>query len=83
MNSTTSTCTNKALQTIFDAWGKPRLIQSDCGHQFTSNEFVDFWKTECVETRATIPYASHTNGLVERHMSSIYSSRFNDRSYRR
>lgn len=71
MNSTTTACTIKALQAIFDGWGKPRLIQSDCGRQFVSKEFVDYWKSEGVGTRTTIPYASHTNGLVERHMKPI------------
>lgn len=71
MSSTTASATNKALLTICDLWGKPRMIQSDCGPQFIGSEFKSFWETEGVTTRTTIPYASHTNGLVERQMSSI------------
>lgn len=71
MKSTSTKATNKALMSIFDCWGKPQMLQSDNGPQFISKEFKDFWKRECVETRTTIPYASHTNGLVERHNGPI------------
>lgn len=71
MKSTSTKSTNKALMSICDCWGKPSLWQSDNGPQFISKEFKEFWKREGVETQTTIPYASHTNGLVERHNGPI------------
>lgn len=71
MNSTTTEATNTALMSIFNMFGKPRLIQSDGGPQFISSSFAEFWRKEGVNCRITIPYASHTNGLVERHNGPI------------
>lgn len=71
MKSTTTFATNKALLKICDSWGKPQMWQSDRGPQFISKEFKDYWKHEGVNTRTTIPYASHTNGLVERQNGPI------------
>lgn len=71
MKTTSTHATNKALTFICDNWGKPKLWQSDNGPQFISKEFRDWWKGQGVETRTTIPYAPHTNGLVERHNGPI------------
>lgn len=71
MKSTTTKSTNRALSSICDIWGKPAIWQSDNGPQFASREFKNYWKNEGVNHRTTIPYASHTNGLVERHNGPI------------
>lgn len=66
MKKTTTKATNDALMSVFAQWGLPGQIQSDNGPQFISKEFSDFWRDKGVQTKTTIPYASHTNGLVER-----------------
>lgn len=71
MKSTSTKATNRALLSICDNWGKPRMWQSDNGPQFISKEFREFWAREGVNTRTTIPYASHTNGLVEKQNTAI------------
>lgn len=71
MKKTTAEATNRALMKVLSQWKLPALIQSDNGPQFVSEEFKKFWEKKGVKTRTTIPYASHTNGLVERHNRGI------------
>ena len=48
MSSTTSTATIQMLQTMFARCGLPCTLVSDNGTCFTSQEFEDFLKDNCI-----------------------------------
>ena len=50
---------------------KIKIIRSDNGGEFTSNEFNDFCNEVRIKSDLTIPYNPQQNGVVERKKRSI------------
>ena len=50
---------------------KIKILRSDNGGEFTSNEFNDFCKEVGIKRELTIPYNPQQNGVVERKNISI------------
>ena len=50
---------------------KIKILRSDNGGEFTSNEFNDFCKEAGIKRELTIPYNSQQNGMLERKNRSI------------
>jgi hypothetical protein len=55
-----------SLSTLFECVGKPRVLISDNGKNFTSKRFENFLKSSHVEHRKTSAYHPQANGLNER-----------------
>lgn len=51
--------------------GKPEIIITDRGAQFTSSEWLKFVKDNSIEHRLTTPYHPQTNGIDERFNGTI------------
>ena len=66
LRNTTSTDIIKCFRKLFSSYGICRIIVSDNGSQFTSNEFRDFCERNGVKHIRTTPYHSRSNGLAER-----------------
>eukprot|EP00731_Ephydatia_muelleri_P021050 Em0013g777a len=64
--STTTSGTVKALREIFCRFGLPRVIVSDNGPQFSSQEFKQFCDSNNIVHIRSTPYHPKTNGLAER-----------------
>lgn len=62
----TSTTTIKVLQRLFSQFGNPKVLVSDNGTQFTSQEFEQFLKQRGVTHLTSAPYFPATNGAAER-----------------
>lgn len=56
----------KHLMEYFSKFGIPKIILSDNGTSFTSNEFTDFLKRLKIEHRKSSIYYAPSNGLLER-----------------
>ena len=50
---------------------KIKILRSDNGGEFTSNEFNDFGQEVKIKRELTIPYNPQQNGVVERKNRSI------------
>ena len=50
---------------------KIKILRSDNGGEFTSNEFNDFCKEAGIKRDVTIPYNPQQNGVAERKNRSI------------
>ena len=50
---------------------KIKILRSDNGGEFTSNEFNDFCKEARIKRELTIPYNPQQNGVAERKNRSI------------
>ena len=66
MKSTTAAPTCAKLREIFARFGVPRVIVSDNGPQFVSEEFKAFCKMNLIQHITSTPYHAKTNGLAER-----------------
>ncbi|KRH92385.1 putative transposable element, partial [Pseudoloma neurophilia] len=47
-------------------YGEPSTILSDCGTQFSSDEFLEFCTSRSIQHIKTAPYNPSSNGIVER-----------------
>ena len=56
--------TIKALEKIFAAWGKPKVLKSNNGRCFKAEEFVDWCATNDIEAINSAPREPQENGLV-------------------
>jgi len=65
MSSTNTDCTIERLKECFARFGLPRMIFSDNGRQFVSEEFENFCKNNGIIHRTSAPYHPSTNGLAE------------------
>lgn len=66
LSSATSTTIIRSLKALFSRWGIPRMITTDGGPQFVSNEFEDFLKAYGITHRRTPFYHPQGNSGVER-----------------
>jgi len=65
MSNTNTDCTIEKLRKCFVRFGLPRMIFSDNGRQFVSEEFENFCKNNGIIHRISAPYHPSTNGLAE------------------
>ncbi|KAL5493753.1 hypothetical protein EMCRGX_G014975 [Ephydatia muelleri] len=72
--STTTSGTVKALREIFCRFGLPRVIVSDNGPQFSSQEFKQFCDSNNIVHIRSTPYHPKTNGLAERAVRTFKES---------
>ena len=66
MSTTTSSKTITVLRQLFARYGLPELIVSDNGSQFTSEEFVEFMRSNGVKHIWCSSYHPSSNGAVKR-----------------
>mgnify|MGYP001800523948 CR=1 FL=1 len=66
MVNTTGKTTVAVLRGIFSRHGLPEILVSDNGPQFTSPEFEQFCKINCISHRTSAAYKRSTNGQAER-----------------
>lgn len=50
---------------------KLKMLRTDRGGEFTSNEFTDFYNQEGIKRQLTAPYSPQQNGVVERRNHTI------------
>ena len=65
MSTTTTRATINILRSLFSRYGIPNRLVSDNGPQFTSEEFEDFMKGNCIQHTLTPPYHPASNGQAE------------------
>lgn len=66
MNSTTTTNTIEKRRILFSQLGLPKVIVSDNGPQFVSEEFHLFLTQNGIKNITSAPYHPRTNGQAER-----------------
>ncbi|XP_051160430.1 uncharacterized protein K02A2.6-like [Leptopilina boulardi] len=71
MSRIDSKSTISKLREIFARFGIPKVIFSDNGKQFTSEEFQTFCKINGIIHRTSAPYHPSTNGLAENAVGSF------------
>ena len=71
MTSTTSEKTIEALRSMFARHGLPEQLVSDNGPQFTSSEFSQFLRDNCIKHILSAPYHPASNGLAERFVQTL------------
>ena len=59
------------MRQIFSRHGIPEIITSDCGSQFTSQEFQDFCTNWDIKHVTSSPYYQKANGLAERGVQTV------------
>ena len=64
--SMTTDRTITLLGSVFAAYGLPEQVASDNGAQFTSQQFVDFLRSNGIKHVQTTPYHPSSNGAVEK-----------------
>jgi transposase InsO family protein len=64
--STTSVAVINKLMGIFSRWGFPRVIKSDNGPQYVSDEFISFAKLYGITQITSSPRYPQSNGAAER-----------------
>ncbi|XP_070510420.1 uncharacterized protein [Cardiocondyla obscurior] len=67
----TSYTTIRKCKQIFSTFGFPKIIVSDNGRHFTSNEFATFVKTNGIIHKTTAPFHPATNGQAERFVQTL------------
>ena len=73
LRSITTKSVMKALETICLRNGFPRIVVSDNGTQFCSNEFKKFCQQHNIKSIKSSPYRPQSNGLVERMHATLTS----------
>jgi transposase InsO family protein len=53
---------------------KIKVLRSDIGGEYTSNDFKDFWKEVGIKRELTVLYNSQQNGVAKRKNQSIIGS---------
>ncbi|XP_039314523.1 uncharacterized protein K02A2.6-like [Solenopsis invicta] len=71
MSNTNTESTIEKLRECFARFGLPRMIFSDNGRQFVSEEFENFCKNNGIKHRTSAPYHPSTNGLAENAVGSF------------
>jgi len=71
VTSTTSTVTKQHLMKFIASYGLPRVLVSDNGTCFTSQEFTQFCKGCGIKQKFIAPYHPSTNGQAERNVQTI------------
>ena len=71
MKSTTAEKTIEVMRTLFGSYGIPEQVVSDNGPQFTSEEFAEFMRRNCIKHIRSTPYHPSTNGLAERFVQTF------------
>ena len=66
MKSTTASATCNKLRELFARYGVPRVLVSDNGPQWISEEFQQFCASNLIKSVLSTPYHPKTNGLAER-----------------
>jgi hypothetical protein len=66
MKSTSALATCRKLREIFASLGLPRILVSDNGPQWTSDDFKQFCQSNNIQTIRSSPYHPKSNGLAER-----------------
>ncbi|XP_070517887.1 uncharacterized protein [Cardiocondyla obscurior] len=67
----TSYTTIRKCKQIFFIFGFPKIIVSDNGRHFTSNEFATFVKTNGIIHKTTAPFHPATNGQAEHFVQTL------------
>ena len=67
----TTSSTITSLRRIFSTHGLPTTIVSDNGSQFTSEQFEDFCKQNCIQHMRSPPYHPQSNGQAERFVDTF------------
>ena len=71
VSSATTSVTITKLRHTFAVLGLPITIVSDNGSCFTSNEFEQFCKANCIKHVKCSPYHPFSNGLAERAVQTV------------
>ena len=71
MSSTTATGTIKELTRFFAQQGFPKVLVSDNGMQFTSQEFQSYCQQHGIQHIRSPPYHPQSNGQAERFMDTF------------
>ena len=71
MSSTTATGTIKELTRIFAQQGFPKVLVSDNGTQFTSQEFQSYCQQHGIQHIRSPPYHPQSNGQAERFVGTL------------
>ena len=71
LHSTTANAVIPKLDCIFSRQGIPKVVKSDNGPPFNSNEFANFASFLGFEHRKVTPYWPQANGEVERFMRTL------------
>ncbi|GFR19477.1 uncharacterized protein K02A2.6 [Trichonephila clavata] len=74
MNTTTSKKTVECLRDSFARFGLPRVLISDNGSQFTSNEFQRFMQRNGVKHKTSAPFKPSSNGQAEHYVATLKQS---------
>lgn len=72
--TTTAAATIAVLRRVFSTHGLPRLIVSDNGPQFHSEDFTRFLSENGIRHKTIPPYHPATNGLAERLVQELKQS---------
>jgi hypothetical protein len=71
MKSTTSAALIGEVTRFFCDFGRPEVLESDNGTQFSSAEFREFCRAMGVQQVSSSPEFAQSNGLVERHIQTV------------
>ncbi|KAL5499597.1 hypothetical protein EMCRGX_G011045 [Ephydatia muelleri] len=67
----TAEATIQRLRTIFSRFGIPETVMTDNGPCFSSREFHDFLKNNCVTHIRSAPHHPSSNGMAERAVQTV------------
>ena len=71
IQSISTSKTVEKLRFVFATHGLPRIIVSDNGPSFTSDEFKKFMQANGIRHITSAPYHPSTNGLAERAVQTV------------
>ena len=71
MKSTTTQAVTNRLENIFSIFVYPKVIRTDNGPPFFSEEFKEYLVEHNIVHNRTTPYYTQSNGVVERFMINI------------
>ena len=72
-NNTTSKSVVQCMKEIFSDYGRPEVVVSDNGPQFSSMYFKTFCKEQCIKHTTSSPLHSSGNGQAERCIGTVKS----------